>query len=254
MRIGIVALNTFRESIRNRVMINILLFAIGLILLSLVVGDWSMGHQVKVIKDFGLSAMSLFGLLIALFVGLRLMVQELEQRTIYVVASKPIHRWEIVLGKFAGLSLTVLANLAIMAVAVGLAELLMEKRIDFGLAPAIVLMYVEILLMVAFALLFSSFASPTVAAAATLMVYAIGHLSGFLRDYVQLYPDKGFHWLFRLIYALAPNLENLNLKTIVVEHLQLPKHAFGFGLIYGLGYVGIVLLFTALIFERRDLK
>ncbi|HEX9935378.1 MAG TPA: ABC transporter permease, partial [bacterium] len=87
MRLWIVALNTFKENIRNRVMINILLFAVALILLSLVVGDWSLGHQVKVIKDFGLSAMSLFGLLIALFIGIRLMVQELELRTIYLIAS-----------------------------------------------------------------------------------------------------------------------------------------------------------------------
>jgi ABC-type transport system involved in multi-copper enzyme maturation permease subunit len=182
------------------------------------------------------------------------MVQEMEQRTIYIVASKPIHRWEIVLGKYAGLSLTVLVNVALMAVALGLAGWVMEKRVDLGLTPAIVLTAVEILLIVAFALFFSSFASPTVAAAATLMVYAIGHLSGFLRDYVQLYPDKGFHWLFRVIHVLAPDLENLNLKTAVVEHLQLPGHAFGFGLLYGLGYTAVVLFFAALIFERRDLK
>ena len=88
MRIWAIALNTYKETVRNRIMINILLFAIALILLSMVVGDWSLGHQVKVIKDLGLSSMSIFGLLIAIFIGIRLMSQELEQRTIYIIASR----------------------------------------------------------------------------------------------------------------------------------------------------------------------
>ncbi len=254
MRLCIVALNTFKESIRNRVMINILLFALALILLSLVVGDWSMGHQVKVIKDFGLSAMSLFGLLIALFIGIRLMVQELEQRTIYVIASKPVRRWEILIGKYAGLSLTLLINIVFMTAALWAVGFVMEKTIDFGLIPAIVLMYVEILLMVAFALLFSLLSSPTLSAVFTITMFAVGHMSGFLRDYVVLYPDKGFHWLFKAIYWVAPNLENLNLKTSVVEHLQLQPHAFGYGLLYGLGYIFIVLFIAVAVFDRRDLK
>lgn len=254
MRLWIVALNTFKENIRNRVMINILLFAVALILLSLVVGDWSLGHQVKVIKDFGLSAMSLFGLLIALFIGIRLMVQELELRTIYLIASKPIHRWEIVLGKYAGLALTLLVNVFLMTIALWFVDLKIEKTVDFSLIPAIVLLYVEILLMVGFAMMFSSFASPTLSAVFTIVVFVIGHLSGFLREYVQLYPDRGFHWLFKAIYWVAPNLENLNLKTTVVEHLSLPPHAFGYGLLYGLMYLFIVLFITAAIFDRRDLK
>ncbi len=254
MRVWTVAWNTFRESIRNRVMINILLFAIALILLSLVVGDWSMGHQVKVIKDFGLSAMSLFGLLIALFIGIRLMVQELEQRTIYIIASKPIQRWEIVLGKYFGLAVTIAINLLLMTLTLWIVDLVIEKRIDLGLTPAILLMYVEILLVVGFALFFSSFTSPTLSAVATIVVFIIGHMSGFLRDYVQIYPDKGFHWLLKAIYYVVPNLENLNLKTAVVEHLDLPPHAFGFGLLYGLGYIFIVLFLTVSVFERRDLK
>jgi len=254
VRLWIVALNTFKENIRNRVMINILLFAVALILLSLVVGDWSLGHQVKVIKDFGLSAMSLFGLLIALFIGIRLMVQELELRTIYLIASKPIHRWEIVLGKYAGLALTLLVNVFLMTIALWFVDLKIEKTVDFSLIPAIVLLYVEILLMVGFAMMFSSFASPTLSAVFTIVVFVIGHLSGFLREYVQLYPDRGFHWLFKAIYWVAPNLENLNLKTTVVEHLSLPPHAFGYGLLYGLMYLFIVLFITAAIFDRRDLK
>ena len=213
-----------------------------------------MGHQSKVIKDFGLSAMSVFGLLIAIFIGIRLMVQEMEQRTIFVVASKSIHRWEIVIGKYLGLALTLAVNVILMSFALWGAGFLMEGRIDFTLAPAILLIYVEILLIIAFALLFSMFTSPTLSAIFTLIVFIIGHLSGFLREYVELYPDRGLHWLFRMIYLVVPNLENLNLKMAVVEHLPQPPHAFTHGLFYGIAYLLIVLILTAVIFQKKDIK
>ena len=254
MRIWAVTLNTFKETIRNRVMVNILIFAIGLMLLSLIVGEWSIYQQVKVIKDFGLSAMSIFGLLIAIFIGIRLMVQELEQRTIYVVASKPIHRWEIVLGKYFGLGITLAANVVIMSVTLLGVAFLKEGTIDFDLIPAIILIYVEILLIVGFAILFSSITSPTLSAVLTLVVFVSGHLSGFLWDYIQLYPEQRIKWLLKLIYYVVPNLEKLNLKMAVVENLKQPPHAFIYGCIYGFAYISLVLLVTAALFQRKDLK
>ena len=253
-RITALAVNTCRETIRNRVLLNSLIFAIGIILLSLVVGDWSIYQQAKVIKDFGLSAMSIFGLLIAVFIGIRLMVQELEQKTLYNIASKPVHRYEIILGKYLGLSLTLLINVAIMAVVLLGAVLLMEGRLDLSLMPAVLLIYIEIMLIVAFALFYSSFVSPAFAAIFTLITYVMGHLSGFLIEYVRIYPDRGFHWLLKLLYYTVPNLERLNLKVRVVEHLGLPPHFTLLAFFYGLSYIGFLLLVTVLIFQRKDLK
>lgn len=254
MRLWALVVNTFKETLRNRILLNILIFAMGLILLSLAIGDWSLGQQAKVIKDFGLSAMSVFGLLIALFIGLRLLVQELEQQTIHIIASKPVHRWEIILGKFLGMAMTLAVNVALMTAALWLAGLLIEGSIDLALLPAIVLIYLEILIMVAFSMLYASFASPILAAVFTLGTFAVGHLSGFLYDYVRLYPDTGLHWLLRTIYTVAPNLEKLNLKMAVVQGLSRPPHQFVYAVVYGLAYLSIVLLVTALSFERRDLK
>ena len=254
MRLWALMLNTFKATVRDRVLLNILVFAVALMALSVGVSDWSLGQQVKVVKDFGLSAMSIFGLLIALFIGLRLMVQELEEGTIYILASKPVARHEIVLGKFLGLALTLAVNVILMTLALWGAALLMEGRVDLGLLPAVVLIYVEILIVVAFALFYASFAKPMLAALFTLGTYAVGHLSGFLHDYVRLYPDRGFHWLFRVIHAVAPNLEKLNLKMAVVEGLARPPHAVLYGLIYGVCYLGVVLFFTVWIFQRKDLK
>ena len=254
MRLWAVATNTFKETIRNRILVNILLFAIALILLSLVVGEWSLGHQSKVIKDFGLSAMSLFGLLIAIFIGIRLMVQEMEQRTVYLILSKPIHRWEFVIGKYLGLACTLALNVLLMSLTLWAVVLVQEGRIDFGLAPAILLIYIEICLIVAFALLFSSFTSPTLSALFTLVIFVVGHTAAFLRDFILLYPDKPFLWLIRAIYTAMPNLENLNIKMAAVQHIPAPPHAVLFGFLYGLGYTVFVLVLTILVFENKDLK
>src|SRR4030042_4008592 len=148
MRIKAVAWNTFKETIRDRILLNILSFALGLILLALVIGEWSIYQQVKVLKDFGLSAMSIFGLLIAIFIGIRLMVQETEQRTLYLIASKPVHRWEIILGKYIGLGMTLAINVAIMAGTLLLFVLLKEGKLDLGLLPAVLLIPLEIILIV----------------------------------------------------------------------------------------------------------
>ncbi len=254
MRIWAVAVNTFKETRRNKILLNILIFAVFLILFSFIVGDWSMGHQVKVIKDIGLSAMSIFGLLIAIFIGIQLVIQELKERTIYLIASKPVKRWEIVIGKYLGLSITLFINIIFMSIALWCIGYIMEGSIDFSLIPAIILIYVEILLIIAFSLLFSSFTSPTLSAIYTFIIFILGHLSPFLRDYVQLYPDKGFHWLINIIYYLIPNFENLNIKLAVVENVTLPPNFFMYGLLYGLLYVCLILLITCLIFSKKDFK
>ncbi|MFO7889481.1 MAG: ABC transporter permease subunit [bacterium] len=254
MRIWAVSVNTFKETLRNKVLLNILIFAIFLILFSFIVGDWSMGHQVKVIKDIGLSAMSIFGLLIAIFIGIQLVIQELKEKTIYLIASKPVKRWEIIIGKYVGLSITLLINIILMSIALWCIDYFMEGSVDFSLIPAIILIYIEILLIVAFSLLFSSFTSPTLSAIYTLVVFILGHLSPFLRDYVEIYPDKGFHWLIEIIYYVVPNFDNLNLKITVVEGLEMPQHFLSYGLLYGLLYISLVLLITCFVFSKKDFK
>ena len=247
-------LNTYRESIRSRVLLNILIFALGLILLSAVVGDWSLGEQTKVIKDLGLSAMSVFGLLIAIFIGIRLMVQEMEQRTIYIIASKPIHRWELLVGKYLGLAVTLIVNVVLMSLALLGMNLLIEGIPDLSLLPAVLLIMIEILVIVAFSLFFSTLMNPQLSAIATMTIYVIGHLTNFFYDYVQVYPDKGFHWLFKVLYYSIPNLEKLNLKLAVVEHIPQPPFTVALSALYGLSWVAGLLIVTILVFNRKDFK
>lgn len=141
-----------------------------------------------------------------------------------------------------------------MSIALWGISFIMEGYVDFSLAPAIILIYIEILLIVAFALLFSSFTSPTLSAIYTFVIFIVGHISPFLKDYITIYPDKGFHWLLKIIYYVLPNLENFNLKIAAVEKLEMPPYFLSFGILYGLLYISLILMITCFIFSKKDFK
>ena len=252
--VWVIAKNTFQETIRDRVMYNILFFAIFIIAISLVISGWSLNQQVKLIKDFGLAAMSLFGLLIAIFVGIRLLYQDMERKTIYMLVSKPIRRWQIVVGKYAGLALTVFANLVVMTISLYVVDFLIERQLDWGLLAGILLIFFEILLVIAWAFLFSSFTSPMLSAVLTVLIYVTGHLSPALKLFTQLHPENASNKFLLFLYAILPNLENFNIKTALVEHLRLPELTAPSALLYGIAYTGILLIITSLILEKRNFK
>ena len=249
-----IAGNTFRETVRNKIMANILLFAVAMVGITLIISNWSLDQQAKILKDFGLAAVSLFGLLIAMFVGVRTIYQEIEKRTIYMLVSKPIRRWKIIVGKYAGLAATIAVNVAAITACLLLADLLIEGAVDWGLLPGVALILVEIFLVIAFAVFFSTFTSPLLSAVLTLMVYVLGHLAPSLRLYTQLRPGDSFNSVLLAIYHVIPNLENFNIKTAVVDHLPLMPGTVEFALVYGLAYISLLLLATCLVFERKDLK
>src|SRR6476659_7502015 len=194
--IAAIAINVFRESVRDKVLYNLVAFAILLIGGSYLIGQLTAGQDLKIIKDLGLSATAIFGLFIAVFIGIGLVSKEVERRSIYSLLSKPIHRYQIVLGKFVGLVLTLAVNLTVMAVAIYAVIGLMLALGDSTLAaaadarplyPALVkavgMIFVELSLVTAIALFLSTFSTPIVAAALTFGIYIIGHFSSDLRNF-----------------------------------------------------------------------
>jgi len=252
--IAVIAHNTFRETIRNRIMVNILLFAIGMVLITMVISNWSINQQAKILKDFGLAAISIFGLLIALFVGVRTIFQEIEKHTVYMLVSKPIARWQIILGKYFGLATTIFLNIVAITFCLLVVDYFVEGSIDWGLFKGIFLIILEIYLVIAFAIFFSTFTSPLLSAILTIGIYVIGHLAPSILLYTQLRPNQPGNGILLAVYTILPNLENFNIKTAVVEHLALPPNTMLFAVIYGLSYIAILLILTSFIFNRKDLK
>lgn len=246
-----IALNTFREAIRDRILYLLLAFALILIAVSRLVALLTVGSEVKIVKDLGLAAISVFGVLTAVFVGVSLVFKEIERRTVYTLLASPVRRWQFVVGKFCGLVAVLAMNLTLMSLALG-GLLLLRGESPWALAPAILLTLVELGLVAAFALLFSSLTNSILAALWTFAVYVMGHLAWSLDLLAQRLPPGPSRWLCELFDVVLPHLERLNVKAEVVHGMPLAQGVVMLGLGYGLGYTTLVLLLACLAFEHKD--
>src|SRR2546421_10122924 len=180
-----IARNAFREAVRDRVLYNLVLFVLLLIGGAIFLGELSAGQEAKIIVDLSLSAMLLFGVFIAIFVGVGLVYKEIERRTLYAILSKPIGRGEFLLGKYLGLCATLFVNVMIMGLGVSLALIYIRRGWDpsaIRIWPAIMLIYFELMIITAVALLFSTFSSPALSALLTFFVFVIGNFSADLKS------------------------------------------------------------------------
>jgi ABC-type transport system involved in multi-copper enzyme maturation permease subunit len=256
-RIAAIARNAFREAVRDRVLYNLVLFMLLLTGASIFIGELSGGQERKVIVDLGLSAMLLFGVFIAIFVGVGLVYKEIERRTIYAVFSKPVGRGEFLVGKYLGLCLTLLVNVLVMGVGVSLALLYVSRGWDPLIPtiwPAVLLIYMELMLLTAIALLFSSFSSPALSALLTFMVFIIGHFSADLKSLAVSLGSTSARWVFTGLYYLLPNLANYSFIT-PAAHGRAPSAGFVFATgLYALAYIAVILAAATLVFSRRNFK
>src|SRR5207253_11226608 len=154
-RITVIALNTFRETLRDKILYNLVFFGLLLIGSSILLSTLTIGEQVKIIEDIGLASINLFGVIIAIFVGIGLVSKEIEKRTIYSIIAKPVPRYLFLLGKYSGLALTLFVNVSIMAAGFFLALLASGVTVQLALLKAIGLIFMELLVITAVAVLFS---------------------------------------------------------------------------------------------------
>ena len=247
-----IALNTFREAIRDRILYLLLVFSLLLIISSVVLSLLTVGSQIRIIKDIGLASISLFGVLISVFVGIGLVSREIQRRTIYTVVTKPVYRYQFLLGKYIGLLVTILCNISLMTL-IFLAVIFWKGGVlDVSVLPAILMIFLELVLITGFALLFSAFSTPMLSAVFTLALYITGHLSGGLLLMKEHVKNSLGRWLCDALYYLLPNLELFNLKHQAVHNLPLREGQLLLALLYGLLYAAAVFVFTVVIFRRRD--
>jgi len=254
-----VAINTFREAIRDKILYNLLIFALLLIGGSILLATLTLGEQSKIIMDFGLASINLFGILIAIFLGIGLVSKEIAKRTLYTVLTKPIGRTEFLLGKYAGLLLTLLVNISIMTAGLYLTLMLNQFRwelpwlsVEPRLVTAIFMIYLELCLITAVALLFSTFTTTTLAAIFTLSTYVIGHISSDLVVMAEKLPAKSTAIFLKGIYYILPNLSNFDIKGQVVHKVPIEPIYFLLNFAYAIAYITLLIGTAAFIFKRRD--
>ena len=265
--LGWIAVNGFRESVRDKVLYNLVAFAVLLMGTSYVLGQLTAGQDLKIMKDLGLSATAIFGLFIAVFIGIGLVSKEVERRSIYNLLSKPIRRHEVVVGKYMGLVLTLVVNVAVMTVAlyailayVGWNENQFARAAreapaaDPALLVAIGLILVQLMIVTAIALFFSTFSTPMLSAALTFGMYVAGYFSADLRNFDQVVESRVAQLLARGLYYVLPNLAPFDVSAQVVHGLPVPARYVAVTMTYGLVYIAILVIAAAAIFSRREFK
>jgi ABC-type transport system involved in multi-copper enzyme maturation permease subunit len=262
-----IAVHVFKDSVRDKVLYGIVVFAILLIGASMALGQLTAGQEVKIIKDLGLAAISIFGLFIAIFIGIGLVSKEVERRSIYGLLVKPMTRPQFVLGKYAGLVLTLAVNVIVMTLALyavlAFYEWTLPKEVkaafetpvlDPSLLKATFLILVELVVITAVALFFSTFAGPMVSAALTFGVVIVGNFNADLKNFEAVIDSQPLVWLAKVLYYALPNLAPFDVKAQVVHAQPVPFGYIGLSVGYAGLYVGMLLLLAMLIFSRRDFK
>jgi ABC-type transport system involved in multi-copper enzyme maturation permease subunit len=256
-RAGIVALNTFREAVRDRVLYNLVFFALLMMAAAIAVGQISIGIEETVIVSLGLSAISVIGLLISVFIGVALVSKEMDKRTLYALLAKPVRRWEFLLGKFAGLVLTLAVNTAAMALGLLLVMFYVKhslERSDAAVLVAVYFILLKLALIVALALLFSCFTTPLLAILFTAGLYIVGlHVQELRNLPVEVMSPQMAAFTKWLSYLL-PNFENYNVMAMAAHGRAVPGALILQNTLYTVVYSAIVLAAAAAVFSRRNLK
>jgi ABC-type transport system involved in multi-copper enzyme maturation permease subunit len=255
-RIAYIASNTFREAVRDRVLYNLVAFTLLISVAAILVSQISIEIERLVVINLGLSAVSLFGVVIAIFIGIGLVSKEIEKRTLYTVLSRPVRRWEFIVGKFLGLAGTLVVNTFFMAIGVFGALLYVSHKFSAGDARILVALYfiiLEFLIICALALLFSSFSTPLLSAVFAFALFVIGSFADDLRGFAGI--THGFtRWVTTGAAYLVPNFSALNVISAVAHDQPLAGQLILQNTLYAISYAAMALSGAILIFERRNLK
>jgi Cu-processing system permease protein len=253
-RILTIAQMAFTETVRDKILYSILVFALAMIGSSTILVTLSVGGEGRIVKNLGLACITLFGLFIAVFIGINLVSREIERRTIFSLLSKPVRRAEFLVGKFLGLGLTLAVNLGIMAAGLMVLAWALEDHWTPRILLAAGFTLVELLVLTATAILFSTFSTPTLSAIYTLLVFAIGRLSADLMAFATQFGGASLKAVAVGLYYLLPNLSRFNLSGAVANNLPLDSGTLVLTAIYGAFYAAALLSIAVTVFQRRDFR
>lgn len=250
--IGIIAINTYREIIRDRILYGLVVFAVLLMGLSLLLGELSFAEQARITMNFGLVAAQLSSVVLSIFIGSSLVFKEIEKRTIQTLLVRPVSREQFLVGKFLGLllvQLVIISGLALVLVGILSLYGISLNGQFFGALHGI---FLEAFVLLAVTMFFSMFATPTMVVAFSVSIFLIGHWQDSLRFFTKKEGHEAYRVLGRILEWVVPNLELFNWRSHVVYKDSLPLSQLGFASLYALGWFVVLLTLASLIFRRRD--
>ena len=254
-RIAAIALNTFREAVRDRVLYNLVIFVLLLTAAAIVLGELTAGQEARTIVNLGLSAMLLFGAFISIFVGVSLVSKEIEKRTVYAIFAKPVGRGEFIVGKYLGLVVTLFVNVTVMGIGVSLALLAVGGgSLALKIWGAVGLIFLQLAILTSVAVVFSSFSSPALSALLTFMIFIAGHFSEVLDNLARGLGSPAAKALFSFLYFVLPNFSNFSAITQASHGTVPPVTLMLSGTVYAAVYSAVMLATAVIIFKRRNFK
>lgn len=255
-RVMSIAANTFKEAIRDRVLYNLIFFALLLVAAAVLFGQISIGIERIVVIGLSLTSISIFGVVIAIFIGIGLVSKEIEKKTLYTVLARPVRRWEFLVGKFTGLVETLVVNAFFMTVGFYAALFYVSRHFshtDFYPLVAIYFIILQFVIITALALLFSSFSSPILSAILAFAMFIIGTFSEDLRNFATM-AHGPTRWAATAAAYIVPNFSSLNVISLVAHDQPVQANLFWTNTAYALCYSAACICAGVLIFDRRNLK
>jgi ABC-type transport system involved in multi-copper enzyme maturation permease subunit len=252
MKILAIVENTFKEAVRDRILIVLLVIGFLAIGSAKIIKPLALGEEAKIIKDLGLATITFTSVLITILIGGKLVYKEIEKRTIYIMLAKPVHRYQFIIGKYFGLLLLIFFTMTIMTGGYYLMLFITTTEATFSLLLPIMMSFFELTIVTALALFFSSIATPITASLITFVVYFISHFTRDLKALSQISPSIIVKALANFFYYALPNLSNFNIRNLVVHNAIINQNAIFLSILYALIYSALILCFAALIFQRKD--
>lgn len=256
MKVIAIAQHTFREAVRNKILYSVLFFAALIVAISALFGAVTIGNQVKVIKDFGLFSLSFFGAIMAMISGVTLLNKEIKQKTIYNILSKPVYRWEFIVGKHLGLSLTIGVLVSLMGCCLVVFTALFEGRIDWLLFEGILFCVFEVVVVSSVVIFFSSLVvTTTLTGLFTLGTYIAGRSISYLRYFTER--GEGYNpvlsALVKVFDWILPDLSLFNISDSIVYGNAVSGRVALLAFLYCVSYSAVMLVLSSLIFSKREL-
>ncbi|HVP56477.1 MAG TPA: ABC transporter permease [bacterium] len=249
-----IARNTFKEAVRDRLFAVIGVFAVFVLVSSFVIGPLSLGEQVRITQDIGLASISVLCFMIAILVGTSIVHREIDRRTIYTVISKPVERWEFIVGKFLGLVATVSLLLGAMTIMLTVVDYLVGGGFPTQILVAVLLIWMELILLTALSVLMSTIASPILGAIFSLLFYVIGHTSADIKDLAARSASASVRIAADVVYRTLPNLEYLNVRNKVIHGVHVDTTYVAFASSYALLYAFVFLVIAVMVFRRKEFR
>ena len=247
-----IGINTYREGLRDKTLLSVSISGFLLIAASKILVPISVGESYRVITNFGLALVEIFSVLLTVFIGTRILYDEIERKTIYTVVTKPVRISEFLIGKLLGVTLLVFSIQLLLFITIFLFSKIYLRFVFFKAFVWFYFLFFEMLILNGAAILLSTFTTPITAGIISMLVYIIANTSSYLKELSQMVNIPFFTFITNLLYYFLPNFTLTNVKTELVYNLPIDKGLYIFAPSYGLLYAAFLMTIATMLFERRE--